>query len=300
MKKLFALLLVVVLLACPMTVLAEEDSIDIAVATVQAAAGAEEATVAVKLSNCASMDSIQLRINYDETAMRLTAVDTHGILDSGLHVLNTEKVGLLILAFASAEGVRADEGTLIELQFTLVNEAGSAVTVSEALATRYDAETGVQSKAYVTVQDGGVTFQEDGTLPEARITPWIPETPAPTPEPTPEPTEVPIVVPDAAAEADVTAAPAEKAEKKTGGVPLFLIIPGLLAIALFALAAWLIISDRKKKREAERRKAERMAARQAARRAARRAEQTAVIQKQKIDAEDVEELLPTEDTDTKA
>ena len=280
MKQLFAALLALCLmLACPMAALAQQtETIDISVDAVRAEAGAQEAAVVVSLANCAGMDSIQLRLHYDETCVRLSSVGTSGLLDEGLHVLNTEKSGLLILAFASAEGLRADKGTLLELNFTLVNEAGSAVTVSDVLATRYDKESGVQSKAYVTLQDGGITFREDGTMPEAVVTPWIAETPAPTPEPTPEPTEVPVSVTETAETSDKTP---EKTEKKTGGIPIFLLLPGIAAVLLFAIAAWLIVSDRKKKREAERIRAEKLAAKRAARRA-----EAANREKKTADADD--------------
>ena len=290
MKKLCAAWLAVCLmLMCPAAALAEEtETIGVSVATVQAEADAESAVVRVSLSDCAGMDSIQLRLNYDQTCMRLTAVDAGDLLSGGLHVLNTETSGLLILAFASAEGLRQNEGTLIDLKFTLVNEAGSALTVTEVLATRYDAEANLQSKAYVTVEDGGVTFASDGTLPAAVITPWPVETPAPTPEPTPEPTAVPVSAPSTEMPAAEQQQAESAAQKKTGGTPLILILMAAAALTLFGIAAWLIVSDRKKKKEAER-KAALLAERLAEKRAAQRRAQLLA----EADS-DIEEVLPEE------
>jgi len=277
------------MLACPMAALAQHtETIDISVDAVRAEAGAQEAAVIVSLANCAGMDSIQLRLNYDQTCMRLTAVDAGDLLSGGLHVLNTETSGLLILAFASAEGLRQNEGTLIDLKFTLVNEAGSALTVTEVLATRYDAEANLQSKAYVTVEDGGVTFASDGTLPAAVITPWPVETPAPTPEPTPEPTAAPVSAPSTEMPAAEQQQAESAAKKKTGGTPLVLILMAAAALTLFRIAAWLIVSDRKKKKEAERK---------AALRAERLAEKRAAQHRAQLLAEadsDIEEVLPEE------
>jgi hypothetical protein len=81
------------------------------------------------------------------------------------------------------------------LRFRALNDVGSAMTVTSGIVTRVDAEY-VQSEAYVSVENGGVTI-DGAPLPEPAVTPWVhpdarsgpdPDAREPTPGATPEPT----------------------------------------------------------------------------------------------------------------
>ena len=161
--------------------------------TVTAEAGGQ-ATVASAVSNAAGMDSLQLRVNYDSEALRLIAEPEPGEpLEGGIAVSNIDEAGVIVFAFASATGVQQD-GTLLTLEFEVLQETGSAIVITDVLATTVDGAL-VQRKAYVTVENGGVAVGEAGEVPEPVVTPWPVETPTPTPSPTPEPTPTPVPTP---------------------------------------------------------------------------------------------------------
>ena len=214
--------------------------------TVTAKAGGQ-ATVTIALSNASGMDSLQLRVNYDSEALRLTAEPEPGeLLASGIAVSNIDEAGVIVFAFASATGVREDDGTLLTLQFEVLRENGSAVVLTDVLATVVD-DTLAQKKAYVTVENGGVAIGESGQVPEPVVTPWPVETPAPTPSPTPEstPTPVPTTAP--------TPEPAPLLPEPGEGTDGWLLLLGgiLLLVWLILLAQLAVRRGRERKRKGD-------------------------------------------------
>lgn len=204
--------------------------------TVDTAASADgQAVVCVHAANADRIDSLQFRVNYDPAVLRLTAEPQAGDwLGGALHAANTDTAGTVAFAFASAEGL-SGEGTVLSLTFAVVGESGSAVTLTDVLASRVDEALG-QQKAFVTVADGGVTVG-DAPLPAPVVTPWPVETPTPTPEPTPEPTPTPTptVVPSP------TAAPEPQQPFGEVGSAVQLVIGGILLAVLLVLFALLIV-----------------------------------------------------------
>ncbi len=126
-------------------------------------------------------------------------------------------------------------GTLLTLRFRLLNETGSAVSITSGIVTRVDADYN-QTKSYVAIQDGGIAA---GTapLPAPAVTPWVPATPVPTPSPTPEVTATPeasATPEEIAATPAATDAPAEGLSTNVfyiGGGLLLIIV--LLVVILF-------------------------------------------------------------------
>ena len=172
MKRIFVLTAAIcLLLAALLPAALAEGEIALQTDTVTAKAGGQ-ATVTVALSNASGMDSLQLRVNYDPEALRLTAEPEPGEpLAGGVAVSNIDEAGVIVFAFASAAGVRED-GTMLTLQFEVLRETGSAVVLTDVLATVVDGML-VQKKAYVTVENGGVAVGESGQVPEP--TPLLPE-----------------------------------------------------------------------------------------------------------------------------
>ena len=178
-----------------------------------------QAVVAVSAAGAAGLDSLQFRVNYDSDALRLAAEPAVGEpFAGGLTAVNTDTAGLVVFAFASAEGL-AEDGVALTLTFDVLTETGSAVVLTDVLASTVDAGL-VQHKAYVTLENGGVAVGEGGQVPEPVVTPWPVETPTPTPTPTPAPW-----TPQGGAQADL----------------LVLGLGGLLLVALVALLILLAV-----------------------------------------------------------
>lgn len=176
-----------------------EGEIGITAETLDASEG-EDVTVSVNLTSCLGMDSLQFNLNYDAASFRFVTADGGELLSDGLFVFNPDEDGVVRFAFACADGLKNDSGTAFTVTFNALNEYGTALTITDALATRYDSGTQEQSKAYLTLENGGIAVGSE--VPEAKITPWIPETPTPAPTFTPEPEVT----------AEPTAAPLETAE----------------------------------------------------------------------------------------
>ena len=227
-------LLILILLMIPAFPALGADEIGIAVSSAQIASDGR-AAVTVSLSNCSGMDSIQFDIWYDENAVSLADSAPGDLLAGGTYAFNTENAGRIRFAYASAEGLSEASGTAVVLTFAVLQDTGTAVLVSEAKASRYDGEA--QHKAFVTVENGGILSAASGTLPEAAVTPWIPETPTPSPEPTPEPTETPQaqVLPDGQPED----------QKRTDPIGKLAYLFGGLGVLAFAAAAVLLLSGKK-------------------------------------------------------
>ena len=149
-----AALLVSLLCAAPLTAARAAGEVALTVDTAQAAAAGEQVALSVHAADALTVDSLQFRINYDAAALRLVDEPAVGeALAGGIAISNTETAGVVGFAFACADGLSAD-GTLVTLTFEVLGETGSAVVLTDVLATTVDAAR-VQHKAYVTLQNGG-------------------------------------------------------------------------------------------------------------------------------------------------
>ncbi|MBR5804702.1 MAG: hypothetical protein IKY03_01055 [Clostridia bacterium] len=234
-------ILILLLLLVPVSRALGEDEIGIKVSNT-AIASDGQAAVTVSLSNCRGMDSVQFDIWYDAHAVMLADAAPGDLLAGGIYAFNTETPGIIRFAYASAEGLEEGNGTAVNLTFAALQDTGTAVLVSEARASRFDGENGTgQTKAFVTVENGGITPADSEIVPEAGITPWIPETPTPSPEPTPEPTETPRMQVQATPEIP------EESPKQTDPIMRLAYLAGGGAVIAFAAAAVLLLSGRKKR-----------------------------------------------------
>ena len=168
---------------------AEEERVVFHVDTVGAESG-KDVDVSVLLGNCDGVDSVQFDLNYDADALKLVSVTFGGLFSASEY--NDAEAGRVRVACANALGL-THAGTLLTLRFTATGETGSAVTVTNAIVTRVDANY-VQSIAFASAENGGVTIG-GASLPAAKVTPWIPATATPTPSPTPTPTNTPTPSP---------------------------------------------------------------------------------------------------------
>lgn len=239
-----AALLVSLLCAAPLTAARAAGEVALTVDTAQAAAAGEQVALSVHAADALTVDSLQFRINYDAAALRLVDEPAVGeALAGGIAISNTETAGVVGFAFACADGLSAD-GTLVTLTFEVLSQTGSAVVLTDVLATTVDAAR-MQHKAYVTLQNGGVAVGEGAAVPEPVVTPWPVETPVPTPAPTPAPTATPIPSPT----------PAPVLPPAPEGAPLggyLLLLLGALLIAV--LTALLITLAVRRARARKRRK----------------------------------------------
>ncbi len=243
MKKPLLILSALLMSVCiflPARALAEEEMVLLTVGTTDGEAGAE-VDVPVLLSDCECVDSAQFDINYDASALSVVSVTPGDLFPAEYCIANTDESGRIRVACACASGL-ANDGTLMTIRFKILTETGSALTLTSGIITRID-EAYVQSEAYVTLENGGVTVG-GAAVPEPLVTPWVPATPVPTPSPTPEVTEAPgtMVVPDAG---QSSAAPeaAESTQQSVG--PIAYAVVGALALLLIVL---IVVSVRNKRR----------------------------------------------------
>lgn len=202
-----------------------------------------EAQVALTIENGNGVDSLQCNLNYNGDAMTVKSVTAGVTFPAEYCVTNLNEKGRVRLAAACALGLDNENGTVVILHCKLTGDAGSAITLSDVIVTTVGAEY-VQSKAYVTIADGGVTAS-GGTLAQSGATPWIPETPEPPATPAPPPTEAPApaVVEAPAATAEPTPEPAPEAPSMRP-----YIIAGVLAVLLAAGLVILLVGSRNKKK----------------------------------------------------
>ncbi len=151
-------------------------------------------------------------------------------------VANLGVPGRIRIACASALGIDG-AGTLLTLRFRAVSDAGSAITLTSGIVTHIDADYN-QSAAYVAVENGGVTIG-GAPLPQAAVTPWIPETPVPTPSPAPTPTPTPTASP-APAEISVSPQLTETLPAPSGIPTITYLVAGGLALIIIVIAAIII------------------------------------------------------------
>ena len=236
-----ALLAACVLLLTASAALADDERIVVSVQQVQ---GSTEGNVAlsVDLSGCRDMDSLQLRLNYDQTALRLVSAEIGALLDgeedgTSLYIINADNPGVVALAYAGRDGLTG-EGTALTLTFAPYTDQGSAVVATDVLATRYHAASGEQSKAFVSVQNGGVYVGESGTIPDPVVTPWPEETPTPSPSPTPVPTPEPIV------ETTATGAPQPLVNGGESSRLLVFVLGGIGLLLVVAIVVLVLVKRR--------------------------------------------------------
>ena len=186
-----ALLLAVSLAAPAKAYAEEEETVRIQVDTVSGEKG-DQVDLPVLLGDCKDVDSAQFDLNYDSTALEFVSMTPGDLFAAQYTVINTDTPGRIRAACASALGLTS-AGTLMTLRFRLLTDTGSAVTLSNAIITRVDADYN-QTPAFIAITDGGITV---GTapLPAPAVTPWVPATPIPSPSPTPTPgpTETPDI-----------------------------------------------------------------------------------------------------------
>lgn len=241
-----AALLVSLLCAAPLTAARAAGEVALTVDTAQAAAAGEQVALSVHAADALTVDSLQFRINYDAAALRLVDEPAVGeALAGGIAISNTETAGVVGFAFACADGLSAD-GTLVTLTFEVLSQTGSAVVLTDVLATTVDAAR-VQHKAYVTLQNGGVAVGEGAAVPEPVVTPWPVETPVPTPAPTPAPTATPIPSPTPA-----PVLPPAPEGAPPGGY-LLLLLGALLIAVLTALLITLAVRRARARKRRKRR-----------------------------------------------
>ena len=195
MKRTLLILSVLLLafaLAAPASAHAEEeDRVRIQVDTLSGEKG-DTVDLSVLLGGCEGVDSAQFDLNYDSAALEFVSMTPGDLFAAQYTVINADTPGRIRAACASALGLTKD-GTIMTLRFRLLSDAGSAVTISNGIITRVDADYN-QSAAFITITDGGITVGA-AQMPAPVVTPWIPATPIPTPSPvpTPEPTDTPDV-----------------------------------------------------------------------------------------------------------
>ncbi len=246
MKRLLLVLTAVVLAALiPAAALAAEgnESVILAIGTASTENGGQ-ADVSVTLKNCAGVDSIQFDLNYDPAALTVVSVTPGDLFLAEYVVYNADEPGRIRIACADALGLKGD-GTLLTVRFTAQSASGSALTATNGILTQVDADFN-QTKAYVSVEDGGVSIGT-GAVPAALVTPWIPETPPPTP--TPEPTPTPVPEPAELAQVDTSASP-EATAAPAGDQTVDPIAYVVVAVLFCILIALIVVSILKRRKQA--------------------------------------------------
>lgn len=243
MRKGFAaLLLSLWVLTLAVSAAQAEGEAALTVATTKAAAG-DTVSLPVTIENCEGLDSLEFRINYDPAVLEFVSLANGDVFESEFLISNPSEAGLVRVAAISAYGLTAS-GTVLTLEMRVLNDAGSAVTLTDVRGTLVDPENNfAQSKAYFLLTDGGVAAP-DGLLPAAHVTPWIAETPVPVETP------MPAVLADPAAAGDAAAAeesPAEQAQQTSAVVSALPVLAAAAAALAVVTAAILLITHFEKK-----------------------------------------------------
>ncbi len=251
MKKTLLLLAALLLICIPISAFAEEDApVSITVLTADAAQDTQ-VDITIDLDACIGVDSVQFNLNYDPAALTVVKVEPGQLIPAEYCVYNKDEAGRVRVACACAEGM-TQAGTLITIRFKTVMRTGSALTLTDGIVTRVDAENDyAQTQAYVALTNGGITI-DGGAIPSAQVTPWIPATPPPTPTPTPEPTEPPQID---AVQITPEATPFETPEPETQamgevGAVSYVVVAVLLALLIALIVIMAKRSHRGAKSEA--------------------------------------------------
>lgn len=233
-------LLFAVMLLLPAQAHAEEGSVFIRVESGAGTVG-EETALTVTLDHCSGVDSVQFDLNYDPAALQVVSMTPGDLFPAEYTIANLSEPGRVRIACASALGI-GDAGRLLILRFRALTDAGSAVTISSGIVTRIDTNYN-QSAAYVSIENGGIAVG-GAPLPQAAVTPWIPETPVPTPTPAPTPMPTPA---ETAQPEEISTLPQEEppAEQKSIPTAAYLVAGGL---ALVIIVIVIIIAASKRRR----------------------------------------------------
>lgn len=246
-KKGIALFLAIFLMyaSLPITLAEGETIAELVVGTVDATADSE-VTVPVTIRNCEMVDSLQFHLNYDSTALSVVRVTPGDTFPAEYCVTNVDEKNRIRAACISALGLTG-EGTVLSVTFKVLTASGSAVTVTDAAATRVNADF-QQSKAYLTFTDGGVTVASVA-LPAPVVTPWIAATPVPTPspEPTPTPMGTPAVI-----ENETIQTPAGDSAMTAGSPKTLLIVLIIVAVMLIAAALVIVLTEKRNQKKKRR------------------------------------------------
>ncbi len=249
MKKLrFILLILAIFISfCQFQSLAKADGNSITVISVQTADGSVGDTVTVKVNatNAVRLDSIQFNINYDGSSLKPLSFTPGLVFTPEYCVLNLDEPNRIRAACVNAFGAEWD-GELFEVSFQILSDSGSAITLSDVVATQVDADYH-QFPAYVSIEDGGVSVSGK-PLPEPKVTPWIAPTPIPTPTPevTPTPVPEPIALPQETLVPSPTPEPEMEAENEQHLMGN-LAVAGLCLIVAVIIAGVIIADHRKQK-----------------------------------------------------
>jgi len=202
MRKLLPILSALVLSAMmviPVHALAEEDTDKTVRISVGSASGevGVEVDVPIMLYDCENVDSIEFNLNYDPDALSVVSVTPGDLFPAEYCVSNSDTPGTVSIACACRDGLDGS-GTLLTVRFEILNDTGSALTVTTHKSGEYAEEVVSyidedynQYFSYVSLENGSVTVGS-ALAPDPLVTPWVPATPVPTPSPTPEATEVPV------------------------------------------------------------------------------------------------------------
>ncbi len=233
-------LLLAVSLAAPARAYAEEETVRIQVDTVSGEKG-DQVDLPVLLGDCKGVDSAQFDLNYDSTALEFVSMTPGDLFAAQYTVVNTDVPGCIRTACASALGLTG-AGTLMTLRFRLLSDAGSAVTISNGIITRVDADYN-QTPTFIAITDGGITL---GTapLPAPAVTPWVPATPIPTPSPTTAPTPKPTATSELS-EPQETTSPEIVAAPTTSLTASVYYVGGGLLLTVVVLAAVVLLKRKK-------------------------------------------------------
>lgn len=242
LKRIYAVLSVIMVLALCLTAGSASADGEIHVSTSEYQTDKNNnIEVSVNLSGCKGMDSVQFNLNYDPTSFELFRIMEGDLTEDGYCAYNPDEEGVIRFAFACRDGLVNDSGTMLTVVLTPINDHGTVLTITDVLSSRYDKDTDTQTKAYVTIENGGISVGNND-IPEARITPWIPETPTPSPEPTPEPTPVPTQAPTAI----VTETPEPEEETVSSGPNMKILLPAVAGALVLLIIALLIVLLKKR------------------------------------------------------
>ena len=223
----------------------------VSVQTVDGSVG-DTVTVKVNATNAVRLDSIQFNINYDGSSLKPLSFTPGLVFTPEYCVLNLDEPNRIRAACVNAFGAEWD-GELFEVSFQILSDSGSAITLSDVVATQVDADYH-QFPAYVTIENGGVSVSGK-PLPEPKVTPWIAPTPIPTP--TPEVTPTPIPEPIALPQETPIPSPTPELEMETENERHLmgnLAVAGLCLIVAGIITGVIIADHRKQKTVLKKRK----------------------------------------------
>jgi hypothetical protein len=256
MRKLLPILSALILgvmMIIPVHALAEDEDTDMTVRIYVSSASGEvgaKVDVPVMLYDCEQVDSIEFNLNYDSNALSVISVTPGDLFPAEYCVSNADTPGYVSIACACRDGLEGS-GTLLTVRFEILNETGSALTVTthksgeyaEQVVSYIDADYN-QYFSYVSVENGSVTVGS-AEAPEPLVTPWIPATPVPTPTAVPEATDVPLASVQSDETETTTPEPSAESRSIADVDPIAYIVVGGLFVVLIILIVITVTNRRK-------------------------------------------------------